>query len=111
MTARPRTLRPTLSTLSTAVAKPPPKLANPFYASPEWIKARNLARRCLPPVCARCGQADTRLWVDHIHELKDGGAPFDLGNLQLLCAPCHTRKSVEARAQRQGGRGGSNPYG
>jgi 5-methylcytosine-specific restriction protein A len=99
---RPRTLRPALRSLSTAVAKPPPKLSDPFYASPAWIKVRDLARRLLPPVCARCGASGSRLCADHIRELKDGGAPLDLSNVQLLCAGCHQLKSAEARASRDG---------
>lgn len=98
--ARPLTLRPTLRTLSTAIAKPPMHVGNPFYASPEWIKARNHARRMLPPVCARCGADSGRLWVDHIVELKDGGEPFELGNLELKCASCHTLKTNEERSRR-----------
>jgi 5-methylcytosine-specific restriction enzyme A len=99
--ARPHTLRPPLRAVSAAVAKPPPKLSDPFYGSAAWIRARDLARRRLPPVCARCGGDDRRLWVDHIVELRDGGAPFDQENLELLCASCHTRKSGEVRAVRK----------
>ncbi|MFW5655477.1 MAG: HNH endonuclease signature motif containing protein [Roseicyclus sp.] len=31
--------------------------------------------------------------MDHIAPLRDGGAPFDLGNLQTLCPACHARKT------------------
>jgi 5-methylcytosine-specific restriction endonuclease McrA len=31
--------------------------------------------------------------VDHIIPMAMGGAPFDLDNLQTLCAPCNTKKT------------------
>jgi hypothetical protein len=37
--------------------------------------------------------------VDHIVPLQDGGAPFDLSNLQSLCRPCHNRKGQETQSQ------------
>lgn len=32
--------------------------------------------------------------VDHVVPLERGGARFDEGNLQPLCAPCHSRKTA-----------------
>jgi len=40
------------------------------------------------------------LYADHIVERRDGGARYDLGNGQALCASCHVRKTFLARAQR-----------
>lgn len=37
---------------------------------------------------------------DHIVRLVDGGDPFDLGNLQTLCVPCHKQKEREYVASR-----------
>jgi HNH endonuclease len=37
--------------------------------------------------------------VDHIVPLMDGGAPFDLANLQSLCRPCHNRKGAEGQSR------------
>jgi 5-methylcytosine-specific restriction endonuclease McrA len=31
--------------------------------------------------------------VDHIKGLRDGGAPYDLSNLQTLCGSCHAKKT------------------
>jgi nitrite reductase/ring-hydroxylating ferredoxin subunit len=42
------------------------------------------------------------MFADHIVEVKDGGAKFDLANGQCLCGSCHTRKTAAARAQRMG---------
>jgi 5-methylcytosine-specific restriction enzyme A len=48
------------------------------------------------------------MFVDHIVELKDGGAPLDRSNLWLLCGSCHSLKTAGERARRtadhQGGR-------
>ena len=32
--------------------------------------------------------------VDHIVDIADGGAMYDLDNLQPLCIPCHSRKTA-----------------
>ena len=40
------------------------------------------------------------MFADHIVELKDGGAPYDLNNGQCLCGSCHTRKTVAERVRR-----------
>lgn len=40
----------------------------------------------------RCGRAG-RLEVDHIRPLAQGGAEYDLGNLQTLCRSCHIEKT------------------
>ncbi len=35
-----------------------------------------------------------RLEVDHIVEIRDGGAEFDLSNVRTLCHGCHVAKTV-----------------
>ena len=50
--------------------------------------------------CRSCGCAG-KLEVDHVIALADGGASYDLGNLQVLCRSCHISKTVaENRARR-----------
>jgi 5-methylcytosine-specific restriction protein A len=41
--------------------------------------------------------------ADHIIELEDRGAPFDMGNLQAACATCNSGKANKRRAQRDRG--------
>jgi len=53
--------------------------------------------------CRQCGKAG-RLEVDHVRPLKEGGARFDMANLQTLCRGCHIQKT---RTERGGAR---NPW-
>jgi 5-methylcytosine-specific restriction protein A len=48
----------------------------------------------------KCESRDGRLFVDHIVERKDGGADYDPGNLETLCATCHARKTTGERVKR-----------
>lgn len=40
------------------------------------------------------------MFADHIKEVRDGGAPYDLMNGQCLCGRHHTIKTTQARAAR-----------
>jgi 5-methylcytosine-specific restriction endonuclease McrA len=40
------------------------------------------------------------MFVDHIVELKDGGAPLERSNLWLLCGACHSLKTAAERMRR-----------
>jgi hypothetical protein len=83
-----------------------PRTTEPFYSSPEWrALVRDLiatrGRRCEDPQCTTPNRgADQRIYGDHIHELKDGGAPLDPSNVMLRCAPCHGRKTAQEAAKR-----------
>lgn len=104
--ARLPVLRSTLSPLSTHAAPPQPKVKAAHYYTPEhraWSRAV-IARA--GRACQACSRSGTRLFADHIVELQDGGAPFDLANGQALCGACHSSKTARARADRQRGRGG-----
>ena len=50
--------------------------------------------------CTACGKAG-RLEVDHLVPLEDGGALYDLGNLQTLCRSCHFDKTSGERRGRE----------
>lgn len=53
--------------------------------------------RAEEPLCRACqvrGEDRAGEEVDHIVPLARGGAPFDRENLQHLCKPCHSRKTL-----------------
>lgn len=81
------------------VLRPLPKQADKFYLSPEWRALVGRLRRERGAWCERCGSTH-RLIGDHKVELRDGGAPLDPANVELLCQACHNRKTAEARARR-----------
>jgi hypothetical protein len=86
---------------------PMPKTGKPFYSSPVWrdLLARIIAAR--GRACERCGArraengAPIVIYGDHKVEIQDGGAPLDPLNIQLLCPPCHGKKTAEHRAARR----------
>ena len=59
---------------------------------PKWAEVRLLALDRDGWRCTQCGRRG-RLEVDHIKRMGDGGAAYDLGNLQTLCRPCHFAKT------------------
>ena len=67
---------------------------NPFYKSQSWIKTRD-AFAARHPACNLCGRQGAV--VDHIVAIKQGGAPFDWGNLQRLCRACDQTKRGKER--------------
>jgi 5-methylcytosine-specific restriction protein A len=97
-----QTLRPRVGLANLQTAKAPPKTADKFYLSPEWIALRDRVRREAGGRCQApgCGRIEQRMFVDHIIELKDGGAPLDRSNLWLLCGACHSLKTAAERARR-----------
>ena len=70
-----------------------------LHRTPEWRAARRLALDRDGWRCTACGRAG-RLEVDHRVPVVDGGAPFDLSNLQTLCRGCHILKTRAERAAR-----------
>lgn len=90
-----------LGSMPTKLA-PMPKRAESFYQSPEWEATKRAKRAQGPAFCRVCGSTK-RLILDHIVERKDGGADFDLSNLEWLCTPHHNAKTARARAARASG--------
>jgi len=96
---------PRVPTADSRRAPSPPKTADPVYYSREW---RSLIARIIRVRGRRCEHPDhvgphnptTRIFGDHIIELRDGGALLDPANVMLLCGSCHTRKTVAARQDR-----------
>ncbi|WP_299907673.1 HNH endonuclease signature motif containing protein [uncultured Paracoccus sp.] len=69
-----------------------PRFGSAIYRTPQWKAVRLLAKRRDGWRCVTCG-AKGRIEVDHIAPLRNGGAPYDLDNLQCLCPACHARKT------------------
>lgn len=82
--------------------RPPPKIADSFYLSPEWRGLVAQIKRERGAWCQRCG-SNHRLIGDHIVERRDGGADLDPMNIELLCHACHQRKTAQAQARRARG--------
>lgn len=93
-------LRPSVRVADTRTARPAPKVADGFYLTPAWRAAREEAVALGLNRCAKCGRTGCRLFVDHIVELQDGGAPFDQSNLEAICGSCHSAKTAAERAKR-----------
>lgn len=70
-----------------------PRFGSAIYRTQQWKAVRLLVKRRDGWKCVKCG-ARGRLEVDHITALRDGGAPYDLTNLQCLCPACHSRKTA-----------------
>ncbi len=72
------------------------------YESMAWKRTR---RRVLVRDGGRCqlglegclGRASA---VDHVTELFEGGAAFDMGNLVAACKPCNSKKHARVIARR-----------
>lgn len=95
---RLKTLRPALGSAPSRL-KPPQKIADRFYTSPEWRALIKEIKQERGNWCSRCG-SDKHVIGDHIKERKDGGAPLDKDNVQLLCLRCHNTKTHRERARR-----------
>jgi len=70
--------------------------AKAFYNSAAWIRCRD-AFLATHPTCTLCelkGKLVKAEICDHIISIKHGGAKFDRSNLQSMCAPCHSAKSI-----------------
>jgi len=70
-------IKPRLSSLAPRL-KPPPKIVEQFYSSPEWRKLVAEIKRQRGAYCQRCGSTD-RIIADYIIERRDGGADLEAG--------------------------------
>lgn len=101
-----RTLHHKLQPSTRSKLQPSVKKALPFYQSVPWktLMAEIIRRRgrtCEDPTHdPSTPRTGTRIYGDHIVELRDGGAPLDERNILLRCARCHGRKTSEARTAR-----------
>ncbi len=63
-----------------------------LYQSARWRKMRAIVL-AEEPLCRACRWAASRE-VDHIVRMQDGGDRWDRANLQGLCKPCHSTKTI-----------------
>jgi hypothetical protein len=93
---------PFLRAADVTAARLPPKVADPFYATPEYREWREAVIGRALGVCETpgCGRRERRMFADHVAEVRDGGAKYDVGNGACLCGSCHTRKTASVRAAR-----------
>lgn len=102
MIAPLRRLQPRISTLNTSVVRTLPRKTESVYSTQMWRDARTQALKRARYTCSAlgCSRNRCRLFVDHIIELRDGGAPYEQSNLQVLCGEHHTLKTNAVRAVR-----------
>ena len=93
-------MKSTLSEPDRSVAKVPPKTADEVYGSQAWKKLRAEVIAERGRACCKCGRVDSRPFVDHVVEIRDGGALLDKSNLQILCGSHHTAKTAAERTRR-----------
>ena len=96
--------QPRLKAQDSRRIKPEEKRALPIYSTPEYrVWRAEVIRRsggqCQDPRHDP-GRSRGKLYADHVKELRDGGAPFDVSNGLARCAPCHLRKTIDARVDR-----------
>ncbi len=94
-------MKPIMRSANLNAANPPPKMANPIYATEQhklW-RANVIKRAHGRCEWLFCGRREPRMFADHIVELRDGGS-YDLANGQCLCGSHHTAKTgLAARAR------------
>lgn len=98
-----------LRSLPWRIAAPPPRITAPdtaggrnvrHYQSQEHQKWAAAVKRRDGFACQKCGARQSRLIADHIIEIDEGGAPFDVNNGMTLCIACHNSKTAASRAER-----------
>lgn len=77
------------------------KKVDEHYMSQEFIQWSKDVKTRAGYRCEKCGRAETRMFADHIKEIKDGGLFLDLMNGQCLCGSCHTRKTWDEKRHRE----------
>ena len=74
-----------------------------FYNSKEWKTLRNyyISEHPLCKWCEEEGKVVSGDVVDHVKEIKDGGARLDQNNLMTLCHRHHIQKTNWERSKRR----------
>ena len=71
-----------------------------MYSTARWKRVRKIALVRDNGLCQHCLEANAEM-VDHIVEIKDGGDPYTLSNLQSLCNKCHAIKTKAEESKRE----------
>ncbi|OPY83438.1 MAG: HNH endonuclease [Syntrophus sp. PtaU1.Bin005] len=81
----------------------PVKETDPFYLSVAWRRFRTwyLGQHPLCEECERRGRMTPAAMVDHIKEIKDGGARLDESNVMAMCWKCHGIKTATEKNRRK----------
>jgi 5-methylcytosine-specific restriction endonuclease McrA len=98
--ARLTMLKPRVATLDTSIAKLPPKVADAELLTRDWKSMRLKVKERANGRCQAKGCTKPGFYADHIIERRDGGAVFDMANLQWLCPSHHQVKTNAERAKR-----------
>ena len=69
-----------------------------FYKQKRWLSVRKAALYRDQGLCVVC--KEPAVLVDHIIEVKDGGAKYSLENLQSMCHKCHAIKTQKVASQK-----------
>lgn len=78
-----------------------PKVADPFYLSAEWIALRERRKLDADYLAAKArAKQGERLILDHVVEIKDGGAKLDPANTTWLTHSEHQAKTAKAKRAR-----------
>ncbi len=101
-----KTLGNRIPTLNTRKVPNPLKEADDIYSTPPYRQWREDGFKlsggfCQDPKCKTPYEKKTRLYADHVVELRDGGKPFDPENRLMRCPPCHAIKTARERANRR----------
>lgn len=75
----------------------------------KWVTWNSLREKIIKrdgKICADCKKEGTESYeieVDHITAIVNGGKMWDENNLQVLCKPCHNKKTKKDLAKRTKG--------
>lgn len=67
-----------------------------YYMQTDWQRVRRVIYERDGGICMKCGNRVSRdnFHVDHINPISNGGAEWDLENLELSCPACNLTKGI-----------------
>jgi len=68
-----------------------------FYESRAWRSFRKSYAASHPKRCSMCLRHTTKVALDHIVPILQGGERFRVDNVRWLCFPCHNQVRAEER--------------